>query len=262
MAAGGDRMTVSFVGFSPFSMPSFAAHSHDDWEIVLNLEGEGTTVIGGREYAFCPGTIICQPPGMPHAKQARGQFRDIFIRMTDPAMPFPDGVSIFQDDEEKSFETLMLMALRIFHKKEANYLPVVNAIYVTLRNLLLSWLDKEPQNPAVESFKNVLIDHLMDPEFSVMAAMKKTAYCTDHFRRCFKKSTGTTPNAYLSDLRIEYARNLILQNRRRAQTIAEIAFASGFSDPRYFSRVFRAKTGCSPLEYQLNPIGAIGAVKG
>ncbi len=246
-------MSVSFVGYSPFSLTFFAAHSHDDWEIVLNLEGEGTTVIGGQEYEFRPGTIILHPPGVPHAKYARGQFRDIFLRMTDPILPFPAGVNVFRDDVEKSAETLLRMALRIFHKKEADYLPVVDAIYAALRTLLLSWQNQTPRNPVVESFKNMLIANLTDPGFSVMAAMQKTAYSSDHFRRCFKKETATTPNAYLNGLRIEYARNLLRQNRHRSMTIADIAYAAGFSDPHYFSRVFRHYTGRSPQNYQLNP---------
>jgi AraC-like DNA-binding protein len=33
-------------------------------------------------------------------------------------------------------------------------------------------------------------------------------------------------------------------------TVTEVAFAVGYNDPAYFSRVFRTETGKSPLQYR------------
>lgn len=243
-------MKVVLVGISPYSIESFAAHSHDAWEIVLNFEGKGTSVIGGQELDFYPGTIICQPPNVPHSKISTHKFKDIFIQISDFINPKNEEIPVFVDDEEKSFETLMFLALRIFHKKESNYTSILNSLSETMYQMLLSWSGENLRNESVELFKNELIENFIDPEFKISDAMKKTAYCSDYFRRCFKRSTGITPVEYLTNLRIEYAKKLLQQNGSNRLTISKIAASSGFYDPHYFSRLFKNKVGVSPQKYE------------
>lgn len=61
--------------------------------------------------------------------------------------------------------------------------------------------------------------------------------------RLFDRHLGTSPKRYAMDLRLNRARNLIVQTE---QSVAEIAMASGFTSTSHFSRVFRAKYGVSP----------------
>jgi len=46
---------------------------------------------------------------------------------------------------------------------------------------------------------------------------------------------------------IEEAKNLLLSSNK---TVRELAFALGFEYPQYFSRLFKSKTGMTPLEYR------------
>lgn len=112
-------MKVSLVGISQGSIKSASLHSHNEEEIVLNLDGEGTSVIGDNEYDFYPGTIICHPPNVLHSKTSNNKFKDIFIRVSDFIIPTNEVVPVFIDDKEKSyFEELMFLALHIFIKKK------------------------------------------------------------------------------------------------------------------------------------------------
>ncbi|EYD77287.1 Transcriptional regulator, AraC family [Rubellimicrobium mesophilum DSM 19309] len=61
--------------------------------------------------------------------------------------------------------------------------------------------------------------------------------------RLFDRHLGTSPKRYAMELRLNRARNLIVQTE---QSVAEIAMASGFTSTSHFSRVFRAKYGISP----------------
>jgi transcriptional regulator GlxA family with amidase domain len=67
------------------------------------------------------------------------------------------------------------------------------------------------------------------------------------FRKLFKEVTGTSPNQYHLDLRLDKARELILSTNL---TINEVAFKTGFSSIFYFSRLFKKKNGMSPKEYR------------
>lgn len=62
----------------------------------------------------------------------------------------------------------------------------------------------------------------------------------------FKRETGLSFIQYLTKVRIERAIEMM---KTRRYLIAEVSEKVGFSDPAYFSRVFRGSTGKSPLEF-------------
>jgi AraC-like DNA-binding protein len=57
---------------------------------------------------------------------------------------------------------------------------------------------------------------------------------------------------YISDRRLEHCRLALGSPQFRGQTIAEIAYRSGFGDISHFSRLFRSRFGMSPREYRAN----------
>jgi len=245
-------MPVSIVGASAGIRKSVGNHNHTAWEIVLNTQGQGYSRIKNRDYFFGPGTIICQPPDVPHAKESEGGFADIYIQPTFFSLSkYADenGVIILQDDYMKSFETLIRMAFRAFHDQEASYTHLVDALYEAMNQLLLVWVDHRPRETIVEQVKTRLINSFSNPEFSLSELSVKTGYCEDHLRRRFKKATGMTPVQYLMDLRINFAKKLMMENDALHHTIAEIGAMSGYYDSRYFSRVFKKATGMTPREY-------------
>ena len=65
--------------------------------------------------------------------------------------------------------------------------------------------------------------------------------------RLFKKELSTTPNHYLNETRLFYAKNMLLQSNL---SINEIGKACGFSDPAYFSKCFKACFNKTPAEYK------------
>ncbi len=67
-----------------------------------------------------------------------------------------------------------------------------------------------------------------------------------HLIRLFSKYVGIPPGRYLKLRRLECARDLLTQPGISISTAAEL---SGFSDPNYFSKVFRKENGVTPSEY-------------
>jgi len=65
--------------------------------------------------------------------------------------------------------------------------------------------------------------------------------------KLFRKSTGSTFSRYVSAVRVERARLLLLNRNLR---ISEIAFEVGFQSLTHFNREFRNATGCSPTDYR------------
>jgi len=70
---------------------------------------------------------------------------------------------------------------------------------------------------------------------------------TFYFCKMFKKATGLNFTDYLSRIRIEKAKNLLLNPNLR---ISEIAYEVGFQSLTHFNRVFRKLVGQSPTDYR------------
>ncbi len=64
-----------------------------------------------------------------------------------------------------------------------------------------------------------------------------------HFARSFRRSTGVAPHEFLSQLRIDEAKRLMLSTKL---PLADIALICGFGDQSYFTRVFSRGVGKSP----------------
>lgn len=68
-----------------------------------------------------------------------------------------------------------------------------------------------------------------------------------HFIRAFKEHTGCTPYSYLTNVRINAAKNLLKNTNIKVGNISD---AVGISNQLYFSKIFKKHTGKSPNEYR------------
>lgn len=83
------------------------------------------------------------------------------------------------------------------------------------------------------------------------SAAKECGISRRRFNELFRKQYGITPNRYLTDKKICFAKQLLGSS---AMTISEISDICGFSDVYYFSKVFKSEAGISPGKYRKNNV--------
>lgn len=99
---------------------------------------------------------------------------------------------------------------------------------------------------AIRKARFMMIEHIDQPlEARKIARELHLSYT--HFRRLFKRMTGYSPGQYLLHMRIVKAQELLRDTRL---SIKQICFMLGFDSPYYFSRIFKAKIGRSPLQWR------------
>lgn len=68
-----------------------------------------------------------------------------------------------------------------------------------------------------------------------------------YFSQCFKDIIGMTFNEYLRSVRVDKAKDYLQYTQKNVQWISE---HTGYTDQKYFSRVFHGRTGMLPTEYR------------
>lgn len=105
-------------------------------------------------------------------------------------------------------------------------------------------------DPVLERVMSFIEENIANSEASVGDMAAAAATSRSGLQRKVKQAMGITPQDLLREARIKRAARLLLQTDK---TVAEIAYACGFSDPKYFSRCFKQSTGQSPTEYKNAP---------
>jgi AraC-like DNA-binding protein/ligand-binding sensor protein len=104
----------------------------------------------------------------------------------------------------------------------------------------------EQEPAAVASAKQFVQSHVEEP-ITLDLVVRHVNVSRFYFCKLFKKATGMTLTEYVSRVRIEKAKNLLLNPNLR---ISEIAYEVGFQSLTHFNRVFKKILGQSPTEYR------------
>jgi AraC-like DNA-binding protein len=100
--------------------------------------------------------------------------------------------------------------------------------------------------PAITRAKKFIADHQTET-LSLGQVAKAVNMSSFYFCKMFKKATGLNFTDYVSRVRVERARNLLLNPNLR---VSEIAYEVGFQSLTHFNRVFRRIVGKSPTAYR------------
>ena len=106
-------------------------------------------------------------------------------------------------------------------------------------------------SPEDEAIMNRVVafveEHLADSDIGVDDMASAAALSRSSLNRKMKSLVGLTPADFLREARIKRACTLLTES---GTSIADTAYRCGFTDPKYFSRVFRQSVGVSPSDYK------------
>lgn len=126
-----------------------------------------------------------------------------------------------------------------------------NTVIMPLCDMLELALAKSAKEPAPQiPFGRKIADYLRahSREHITSRDICNTFFCSrSYMSREFNRCMGMSVKEYLTELRIEDAKFMLTGSRL---TVTEISLCTGFSDPSYFSSIFKKHTGTSPREYR------------
>ena len=217
----------------------FTVAPRDYSALAFRVSGGALICAGGREYRVDSNDILYLPQNMGYT-----------ARYTDTELIVIHFVTQF-DDECPEVHTLsggeevyklFLEALTLWEQKEPGYpMYAMAQLYGILGAIFRTETDTRlpPRFLTVLSYINA---HYRDSNLCIRTI------CADHgisetaFRKLFHRYCRKTPMAYITELRLAFARNLIAGDTPVEQAAPE----SGFNDPKYFARVVKKRYGCTP----------------
>ncbi len=105
---------------------------------------------------------------------------------------------------------------------------------------------EHPGEELLEKIKDYALGHLLDPKLSVETLAAEVGVSRPVLYRRVKSLTDLSPQQFLLIIRLNEAARLL---RSGNANVSEAAYDAGFSDPKYFSQIFKKHFGVSPSQY-------------
>ena len=164
----------------------------------------------------------------------------ICIRIISKSLPFFPKSDCLPIDNFRLYQT-------IAHLERAIKNNVSESVIEHLVNdILLFGIERENEFPEKEKYASYIKEHFNE-NITLSCLTKEFGYSKQTIIMKFKKYFNKTPVAYITDMRINSAKNL-LQNTNK--TIGEIAMLCGYENTYYFSNTFKKHTGLSPEKFK------------
>lgn len=105
----------------------------------------------------------------------------------------------------------------------------------------------EHNSDVVEAAKNYILDNYSQEDLTLNSVASHVNVSPNHLSAMFSQKTGQTFVKYLTDIRMNRAKELLKCTNKRSNEISE---EIGYKDPHYFSHLFKKNVGCTPLQYR------------
>ena len=243
-------------------------HAHGKWfELTIVTQGSGTVITNGKATNVTAGDIYLSFPCDLHELQSNGDRLEY-----DFCAFYPVNVSLSEELSALS-QSFLPESTRVFHDEKISYLVanaisefsmesphadiLISSIFQQIIVYLLRHFNGRKHEKAVGvaaadilcyQIMNYIDTHIYEiTELKEISQMLNYNYA--YLSDLFKRTTGKTISTYYNQRRLETAKALITEKKKKVGEIAELLnYASPFS----FSNAFKEKYGISPKVMQKN----------
>lgn len=264
--------------FREFKLPAFASpwHFHPEFELTYIVQSCGRRFVGDRIAPFGPGDLVLIGANLPHfwhndAPTRKGEppAHSMVIQFRRECF----GADFFSLPELSSVHRLLQTAGRGL-RFTGRTRDAVAAVMLETRSragleqlidlLTIFKLLTQAQEPCVLSSAGFVpclderagerINHAYQYVFTHFAeklryeeVARDTGMSLSAFCHYFRRVTGRALSDFVKEVRVGHARRLLIET---SDTVAEVAYSSGFETLSNFNQQFRELSGLNPSEYR------------
>lgn len=242
-----------------FTRHRYDLHTHPTYVIALITQGCERVRIGSQTVVAPSGTVLIVNPEVWHDGEAgadagwayRTFYPSVPLMSTVAAELGQDRAPLFSQAITDDSDLVQAVGMAHHGSTSGDATSAETSMLIALRKLILRYGDwGGRQREAVESFGSrtrlSIYEQVIEDNLSAELDLQRLAQAAGVTRfqviRDFRKLVGLTPAAFIRDRKLRRA-NLLIQ---QGSSLADAAFAAGFSDQSHLSRIFRAAHGMTP----------------
>ncbi len=151
--------------------------------------------------------------------------------------------TVHKSEISESVESCFTKIFKEFVIRDNSFIPMTASLLIEM----LTYLSRSSSSPSllpINSIKYIYANYNKDISLEKLAAMENLS--VSRFRTVFKNHTGESPLEFIITLRINTACHYL---KNSSMSVEEISNIVGYTNPFYFSRLFKRKIGKSPKQY-------------
>lgn len=243
-------------------------HYHYRPELFLQLQGSTDFQFPRETFSLNPDELCVIPAGVPHGEivhaEANRPFRNLvagfynntvslhFAYEARPNHPDIEVIEFFDAPNLDVFLTLANSLSQTFHTQGPARDAVLKGLLIAILGLFRNVVETgtgELNSDIGKVFqaKCLVRERFANPDLSVHYIAELLGCSADYLSHLFHVETKERLTRYIQRIRIGGA---VLALETTSLNISEIAYAGGFADPTYFTRVFRQHKGMTPHGYR------------
>jgi AraC-like DNA-binding protein len=253
-------------------------HFHLEPEMFIQISGYTEFIFPKDRFKLMPGEICLIPPKVGHSEKAYSFNRFPFYNLV--IMPRGSRTSMHIANSAKghpltfkgiAYETAIntsrlirymedlcdLEADKVGAGSEELSLSILRSVVLlllyTIRNK-----GRIDEGGRAALCRTIVAGAITDPSLSVKKIARLIKCSADYLSHAFHIETGMKLTEYINHQRTDMAKELLESS---LLSVKEIAWACGYSDPGYLTRVFRRRIGISPRAYRRKVSGSIFTTK-
>jgi len=231
-----------------------------EYQINYVTEGSGIFETSNNQFQVIPGSLLILRPGVWHRykpdlitgwnEHYLGINGDICARFFQEGF-FPTSKPVIYVGFQEHLLKIFFEIIQLVKDEKAGYQQICGANTLLMLSKILSIVKN--QEFAGKSIERTIrkaclyFRENLNTNINIEQLAEELNVGYSYFRQMFKRYTGISPTQYHLSLRIQRAKDLLISTDMSSKMIA---FDLGFESYFYFSRIFKDKTGKSPMEFK------------
>ncbi len=256
-----ERLPFLELRYSHDSYCAYKAHHHAEVSLGAIVSGRTQLTLNHTQcsYEIQTGELVLIAPDCVHScNPIEQQSRSYYMLYIDHGWLQQQARKILDIDHDNiSFDTKLIRQPEWFSVflcfaqqfQSENYVQAEQTLSGLLHHLIpfSVQLDESDKLP-VQHLQEIKQLYHLNPEHppSVGTLAQQYNICPETLIRQFKKQTGMSPNAYLNNIRVDKAKELL----KEGLNICEVAYSLGFADQSHFQKIFTHYTAATPGQYR------------
>lgn len=218
-------------------------------ELIFGISGQSTVIFGNKTLCDRDNSIRFLPKGETEGRyivklEKPSKCIDIYF---DSDIPLSTEAITLQNNGALAEDFLKIYNLWR-NKRPGYYSKCMSVLYN-----IINRLKRREQYSSGSRYENLdrafdyMAENYKDKDFDYRKMTEASGLSYSYFNTLFTARYKMTPIKYVTKLRIDYAKELLITKR---YSVTEVAELCGFENVYYFSRVFKEKVGLSPKNFK------------